>query len=71
VLVILDYRLALAFDGAHLFRVIVVVRERSIDIGHVDVVTISDGPRFEATVLDLRLDELNADSSAFEMWLVM
>jgi hypothetical protein len=49
----------------------VVVRERSIDIGHVDVVTISDGPRFEATVLDLRLDELNADSSAFEMWLVM
>jgi hypothetical protein len=49
----------------------VVVRESPIDVGHVDVVTVGDCPRFEAAVLDLRLDELDGDPSAFEMWLVV
>jgi len=69
--VILDCFLALAFDRTHLFRVIVVVRERSIDISHVDVVTVGDCPRFEAATLDLRFDELDRDTSAFEVWLIV
>jgi hypothetical protein len=70
-LVILDCRLALPFDGAHLFRVVVVIRERSIDVSNVDLVTVGDRPRFEATVFDQRFDELDSDPSAFEMWLVV
>jgi hypothetical protein len=48
----------------------VVVRERPIDVGHVDIVTAGDRPWFEAAVLDLRFDELNGDTSAFELGLV-
>jgi hypothetical protein len=51
--------------------VVVVVRESPIDVGHVDVVTVGDRPRFEAAIFDLRLDELDGDPSAFEMWLVV
>ena len=70
-LVVFDCRLALAFDGAHLFWMVMVVGERSVDIGHVNVMTVGDRPRFETAVLDLRFDELNGDPSAFEMWLVV
>ncbi len=56
-----------AFDGAHLFSMVVVVRERPVDVGHVNTVTVGDRPRFEAALLDLRFDELDGDSSAFEM----
>ena len=70
-LVVLDYLFALVFDGAHLLRVVVVVRECPVNVGHVNVVTVSDRPRFETTVFDLRLDELNSNPPAFEVWLVV
>ena len=70
-LVVLDRFLPLSFDSTHLFVMVVVVRECPIDVCHVDVVTVSDRPRFEAAVLDLRFDELDSDPSALEMWLVV
>jgi len=70
-LVVLDCHLTLVFDGAHLFRVVVVVRERPVNIGHVNIVTVGDRSRAEATVLNLRFDELDGDPSAFEMWLIV
>jgi hypothetical protein len=69
--VTLDCLVALVFDNAHLFRVVVVVRECPVDVGHVDIVTVGDRPWFEASILDLCFDELNGDPSAFEMWFVV
>lgn len=68
---VVDGSLALLFDGVHLVRVVVVVRERPIDVSNIDAVTIGDRPRFETAVLNLRFNELDGDSSTFEMWLVV
>jgi hypothetical protein len=70
-LVILYGSLSLLFDGSHLFRMVVIVRERSVYVGNVDVVTVGDGSWFEAAVLDLCFNKLNRDPPAFEMWLVV
>jgi hypothetical protein len=69
--VVFNCRLALSFDGAYLLRMVVVVGERSVDVGHVNVATVGDRPRFETAVLDLHFDELDGDPSALEMWLVV
>ena len=50
--VTLDCVLALAFDRTHLLRMVVVVGECPVDIGHIDVVPVGDRARVEATVLD-------------------
>jgi hypothetical protein len=55
--------LALTLDCSHLRRMVVVVRERPIDIGDVEVVTVGDCAGCEPAVLNLRLDELDGDSS--------
>jgi hypothetical protein len=67
--VVLDGVFTLTFDSTHLFQV--VARERPIDIGHVDIVTVCDRPGFESAALDLRPDELDGYPPAFEVWLVV
>jgi hypothetical protein len=69
--VFFDCRLPLAFDLTHLLGMIVVVRERPVDISHVEIVTISDRPRGQSSFFDLFFDELNGDPPALEMWLVV
>ena len=48
-----------------------IVRESAIHVGKDKVVTVGDSSRFEPSVFYLCLDELDNDSSAFEMWLVV
>jgi hypothetical protein len=71
VVVFFNCRLALAFDFTHFLGMVVVVRERSVDISHVEIVAVGDRPRIQSPFLNLFFDELNGNSPAFEMWLVV
>ena len=66
-----DFRFPLAFDLTHLLGMVMVVRERPVDISYVEIVTIGDRPRIQSPFFDLFFDELNGDPPAFEMWLVV
>jgi hypothetical protein len=67
VVVALDCGLPLTFDRTHLSRVVVVVRERPIDIGQVEIVAIGNRSRGEPSFFDLFLEAQNSNPSAFEM----
>ena len=67
----LDCGLPLTLDRTHLFGMVVVVRERPIDIGHVESVAIGNRSRGESPFFDLFFEELDSNPSAFEMRLVV
>jgi len=70
-LIVRDSSLAFALDGSHLFGMVVIVRECSIDIGDINTVAICDRSRFKTTILNLRFDELHRDAPTFEMRFIM
>jgi hypothetical protein len=63
--------LPLAFDRTHLFGIVVVVGETPIDVGHVEVVSVGNGPRGETPLFDLFFEKLNSNPSALEVGLVV
>ena len=71
VVAFVDRGFALAFDRPHLLGIVAIVRERPVDIGHVEIVAIGAGSRIEPPLLNLLFDELSGNPSAFEMWLVV
>jgi hypothetical protein len=50
---------------------VMIVGERPIDIGHIEVVAIGNRSRGEPPLFDLFFEELNSNPSAFEMWLIV
>lgn len=66
-----DRGLSLAFDSTHLLGMVMVVGECPVDISHIQIMAISDRSWIEFPLFDLFFDELNRNSSAFEMRLVV
>ena len=70
VLVVIESRRPLALDRPHLFGVVVVVRQRAVDVGDVEVVAFCDRSRFESTALDTFPDELHRNPTLRDVGLV-
>jgi hypothetical protein len=53
-------------DGRHVTGMLVVVRERPIDIGHIHVETVRDGLRFETAAFDEFVNPVDAETGAVD-----
>jgi hypothetical protein len=71
VVVRIDCRLSLLFDIVHFLRMVVVVCQRAVDIGHVEIVPLRDSVRGKPTVFDLDFNESNRDPATIEMGFVV
>jgi len=63
--------LALTLDIPHLLRVVVVVRQRSVDVTDVETVPVGDRPRVQPSILDPGLDELYREPTPLDVGFVM
>ena len=59
------------FESPHLFGMVVVIRQRPIDVRNRNLVAIGHCPGREAPILDLRFDELDRDATPLQMWLIV
>jgi len=69
--VLFDQPLTTLFDRLHLCRVVVVVRQRTVHIGHSEIVSVGDRLWLQSTLLDAFLNPLDGDPSPFKVWLVV